>query len=100
MVLLSIIRVIFYLYLGIQCLLISYLYREGSLRFNPNSLIIYFLQKTFFLIGVQFLFMAFIPILLELNKNAHAIAVNLLVIPMAALSYALEKFKSESVKKK
>jgi len=44
--------------------------------------------------------MAFIPILLELNKNAHAIAVNLLVIPMAALSYALEKFKSESVKKK
>lgn len=98
MVILSIIRTIFYIYLGVECLLISYLYREGSLKYNPNSMIIFSLQKLFYVLGIQFIFMAFIPILLEISPLFHYVAVNILILPVIYLGTLLNKFRNESTR--
>lgn len=100
MLILSIVRSVFYIYIGVECLLISYLYREGSLRHNPNSLIISSLQKLFYVLGVQFIFMAFIPVLLEIDPLFHYVAVNLLIVPILLLGRLLNRFRHESTRKK
>jgi len=95
-----IIRSILYLFTASECFILSFLYKQGTLRYNPTSQVIKYLQLLFLSLGAMFTFMAFIPIVKTLNTTVYDAITNILTIFVAVVLYFLIKFRESSIKKK
>lgn len=95
---LSVARTVIYLWIGIEFSNLMYLYWYGY-KNHKTSPIIKALQAMFASLSGMFFFLAFVPILLELNGAVHKIAVTFFVILLIPVGIAVRMFRSESIRK-
>jgi hypothetical protein len=94
----TILRVVVYLWVGIEGLFLAYVYLYGYLKYR-NSPVIRSLQRMFLSIGLSFMAFSFLPLLRYTNVVLYDMAINygIVLIPVAALGYHLQKFRFYSL---
>lgn len=95
---LSIFRVIVYLWVGIEFANLSYLYLAGYKNNKPTP-IIKALQVMFVCLSIQFLAYAFLPVLLETDAESHKVAVTWLPLILVPVGITVRLFREQSLKK-
>lgn len=99
MIIIAISRILLYLLLGLECLLISFLYREGTLRYNPKSLVIKNLQKLFMWLGIMFIYHSFLPLIRIFSIEVYDLfCIGILAVDLPVLYYFVN-FRENSIKK-
>ena len=95
---LTLIRVMIYLWVGIEFANLAYLYWAGY-KYNKPTPIIQALQIMLLFLSILFFVLAFLPVLLDLNTSVHKTVVSALPIILLPVGFAVRVFRIESLSK-
>lgn len=91
-------RTILYLWVGLEFSNLAYIYYMGYNHHKPTP-IIKSLQIMMASLSVLFFGLAFLPVLLLLDKEVHQITVSSLPIILLPVGFAVRWFRSESLRR-
>ena len=93
----TLIRSVLYIWLSSEFLFLAHLYAYGYTKYKKTNIIIT-LQRLFFVLGLLFSFMAFLPILLIFSNDGHTTFTLLLPLLIIPVGYFVRRFRCESIK--
>ncbi len=96
--LITLLRVVTYLWIGIEFSNLAYLYLMGYKNNKPTP-IIKALQTMFLSMSIFFFVLAFLPVVLETDPLAHKLAVSWLPLILIPVGLTTRTFRSESLRK-
>jgi len=94
----TLLRTIISLWVAIEFSNVAYIYWYGYKKYKPTP-IIRSLQILFFLVSLYLFFISFIPIILEVDPKLQRDFINLVLIFLVPLGFAVRKFRKESIEK-
>jgi DNA integrity scanning protein DisA with diadenylate cyclase activity len=92
----DLIRAFFYLWVGVECAFLAYLYSWGYSNMKRTP-IIYALKNIFIFLAVYFFFLMFIPIIKIFNREIQFFMLNFTPIFLIALIIMLRNFRCSSL---
>jgi hypothetical protein len=96
-ILVNLLRIPIFLFIGIESLATFFLYRYGYYKYKPSE-IIRVLSLMFLYIGIEMIYQAFLPFALVFNPQVHTVLVMLLPLALIPIYIFIRSFRIASVR--